>query len=80
MSDARRRRSNPARFALRLTKIGAAGFILCAAALVHAQDGAASSSAPPAGLVMGAYGQSLQLIQEQQAQRATVSTLSLIHV
>ncbi len=74
MSDASRRPPLPKLSALRLTKIGAAGFMLSVAALAQAQDStASSSSAPPAGLIMGAYGQSLQLVQQQQTQQAMAS-------
>ena len=74
MSDASRPNSIATRKALRLMKISAAGFALCVSGLVQAQD--ASSSAPPAGMVMGAYGQSLQLLQQQQAQQALSSTVA----
>ena len=64
MSDASRPASPAVPHALRLMKISVAGVMLCAAAgVAQAQD---ASSAPPAGMMMGAYGQSLQIQQQQQ--------------
>ncbi len=64
MSDARRHPSPLPRIDALRRKIGVACAALCVAGLAQAQ--AQDGSAPPAGMVMGAYSQSLQLQQAQQ--------------
>jgi len=63
--DARRPLHSPAtRDALLRIKSGAAAVLLCACGMVQAQG----EVGPPAGMVTGAYGQSLQLQQQQTVQ------------